>query len=226
MRARARRPLDAGRGMSAHSSKIQSDARSSFCGAAEGGINAGGARRETPPRDSRRAARLRPGQGAGLSRRPGTRPRSSAPRHRATCYEELEHWGAVFYRTEDGRIARRPFGAAGDAAHEPMPAEHHPGPRADPGALRKQVIRRKASACTTEYFAWKLVETLAAAAVGADRLRISVHGGIEGDPGPHGSDPRRPGGAGRLLRRRRRTPHAVHRRRGHGRWRCEAGVAL
>jgi succinate dehydrogenase / fumarate reductase flavoprotein subunit len=26
---------------------------------------------------------------------------------------ELEHWGAVFSRTEDGRIAQRPFGAAG-----------------------------------------------------------------------------------------------------------------
>jgi succinate dehydrogenase / fumarate reductase flavoprotein subunit len=27
---------------------------------------------------------------------------------------ELEHWGAVFSRTEDGRIAQRPFGAAGE----------------------------------------------------------------------------------------------------------------
>ena len=26
---------------------------------------------------------------------------------------QLEHWGAVFSRTEDGRIAQRPFGAAG-----------------------------------------------------------------------------------------------------------------
>jgi succinate dehydrogenase / fumarate reductase flavoprotein subunit len=26
---------------------------------------------------------------------------------------ELEHWGAVFSRTEDGRIAQRPFGGAG-----------------------------------------------------------------------------------------------------------------
>src|SRR5581483_8963071 len=26
---------------------------------------------------------------------------------------ELEHWGAVFSRTNDGRIAQRPFGAAG-----------------------------------------------------------------------------------------------------------------
>src|SRR5262249_55994774 len=26
---------------------------------------------------------------------------------------ELENWGAVFSRTEDGRIAQRPFGAAG-----------------------------------------------------------------------------------------------------------------
>ncbi len=27
---------------------------------------------------------------------------------------QLEHWGAVFSRTEDGRIAQRPFGAAGE----------------------------------------------------------------------------------------------------------------
>src|ERR687897_2394977 len=27
---------------------------------------------------------------------------------------ELEHWGAVFSRTPEGRIAQRPFGAAGD----------------------------------------------------------------------------------------------------------------
>src|ERR1700730_11723848 len=27
---------------------------------------------------------------------------------------ELENWGAVFSRTEDGRIAQRPFGAAGE----------------------------------------------------------------------------------------------------------------
>src|SRR5947209_17329125 len=27
---------------------------------------------------------------------------------------QLEHWGAVFSRTDDGRIAQRPFGAAGE----------------------------------------------------------------------------------------------------------------
>ena len=27
---------------------------------------------------------------------------------------QLEHWGAVFSRTEDGKIAQRPFGAAGE----------------------------------------------------------------------------------------------------------------
>jgi succinate dehydrogenase / fumarate reductase flavoprotein subunit len=30
---------------------------------------------------------------------------------------QLENWGAVFSRTEDGRIAQRPFGAAGAPAH-------------------------------------------------------------------------------------------------------------
>ncbi len=47
---------------------------------------------------------------------------------------QLENWGAVFSRTDDGRIAQRPFGAAGAPAHG-LRRRHH-RPRADPGALR------------------------------------------------------------------------------------------
>jgi succinate dehydrogenase flavoprotein subunit len=67
---------------------------------------------------------------------------------------ELENWGAVFSRTEDGRIAQRPFGAAG-------------APRTAYAAditghvliqvLYEQVVRRKIRVYE-EYFAWKLVE--------------------------------------------------------------------
>jgi succinate dehydrogenase / fumarate reductase flavoprotein subunit len=67
---------------------------------------------------------------------------------------ELEHWGAVFSRTEDGRIAQRPFGAAG-------------APRTAYAAditghvliqvLYEQVVKR-AIPVYDEFFAWKLVE--------------------------------------------------------------------
>src|SRR5918912_4043993 len=67
---------------------------------------------------------------------------------------ELENWGAVFSRTEDGRIAQRPFGAAG-------------APRTAYAAditghvliqvLYEQVVRRNIPVYE-EFFAWKLVE--------------------------------------------------------------------
>ncbi|MFN2468537.1 MAG: FAD-binding protein [Gaiellaceae bacterium] len=66
---------------------------------------------------------------------------------------ELEHWGAVFSRTEDGRIAQRPFGAAG----EPRTAY-----AADITGhvliqvLYEQVMKRDLRVYE-EYFAWKLV---------------------------------------------------------------------
>src|SRR5438093_3434623 len=65
---------------------------------------------------------------------------------------ELEHWGAVFSRTDDGRIAQRPFGAAG-------------APRTAYAAditghvliqvLYEQVVKRDIRVYD-EYFAWKL----------------------------------------------------------------------
>src|SRR5438477_3789890 len=66
---------------------------------------------------------------------------------------QLENWGAVFSRTEDGRIAQRPFGAAG----EPRTAY-----AADITGhvliqvLYEQVMKRDIRVYE-EYFAWKLV---------------------------------------------------------------------
>ncbi|HMJ00697.1 MAG TPA: FAD-binding protein, partial [Gaiellaceae bacterium] len=66
---------------------------------------------------------------------------------------QLEHWGAVFSRTEDGRIAQRPFGAAG----EPRTAY-----AADITGhvliqvLYEQMMKRDVLVYE-EYFAWKLV---------------------------------------------------------------------
>jgi succinate dehydrogenase / fumarate reductase flavoprotein subunit len=67
---------------------------------------------------------------------------------------ELEHWGAVFSRTEDGRIAQRPFGAAGEprTAYAADITGHvlvH--------VLYEQVMKRDLRAYE-EWFAWKLVE--------------------------------------------------------------------
>ena len=66
---------------------------------------------------------------------------------------QLENWGAVFSRTEDGRIAQRPFGAAG----EPRTAY-----AADitghvlVKVLYEQVMKRDIKVYE-EWFAWKLV---------------------------------------------------------------------
>jgi succinate dehydrogenase / fumarate reductase, flavoprotein subunit len=67
---------------------------------------------------------------------------------------QLEHWGAVFSRTEDGRIAQRPFGAAGEprTAYAADITGHvlvH--------VLYEQVMKRDIKTYE-EWFAWKLVE--------------------------------------------------------------------
>ena len=66
---------------------------------------------------------------------------------------QLEHWGAVFSRTEDGRIAQRPFGAAGEprTAYAADITGHvlvH--------VLYEQVMKRELTVYE-EFFAWKLV---------------------------------------------------------------------
>jgi succinate dehydrogenase / fumarate reductase flavoprotein subunit len=66
---------------------------------------------------------------------------------------QLEHWGAVFSRTEDGRIAQRPFGAAGEprTAYAADITGHvlvH--------VLYEQVMKRDIRTYE-EFFAWKLV---------------------------------------------------------------------
>jgi succinate dehydrogenase / fumarate reductase flavoprotein subunit len=66
----------------------------------------------------------------------------------------LEHWGAVFSRTEDGRIAQRPFGAAGEprTAYAADITGHvlvH--------VLYEQVMKRDLKVYE-EFFVWRLVE--------------------------------------------------------------------
>jgi succinate dehydrogenase / fumarate reductase, flavoprotein subunit len=66
---------------------------------------------------------------------------------------QLERWGAVFSRTEDGRIAQRPFGAAGEprTAYAADITGHvlvH--------VLYEQIVKREIPAYE-EFFAWKLV---------------------------------------------------------------------
>jgi succinate dehydrogenase / fumarate reductase flavoprotein subunit len=65
---------------------------------------------------------------------------------------QLENWGAVFSRTEDGRIAQRPFGAAGEprTAYAADITGHvlvH--------VLYEQVMKREIKVYE-EYFVWKL----------------------------------------------------------------------
>jgi succinate dehydrogenase / fumarate reductase, flavoprotein subunit len=73
---------------------------------------------------------------------------------------QLEHWGAVFSRTPDGRIAQRPFGAAGEprTAYAADITGHvliH--------VLYEQVMKRDIKTYE-EFFAWQLV-------VGDDRCQ-------------------------------------------------------
>jgi succinate dehydrogenase / fumarate reductase, flavoprotein subunit len=66
---------------------------------------------------------------------------------------QLENWGAVFSRTEDGRIAQRPFGAAG--APRTAYAADITG-HVLVHVLYEQVMKREIPAYE-EYFAWHLV---------------------------------------------------------------------
>jgi len=67
---------------------------------------------------------------------------------------QLEHWGAVFSRTEDGRIAQRPFGAAG--APRTAYAADITG-HVLVHVLYEQVMKRNITTYE-EFFAWRLVE--------------------------------------------------------------------
>ena len=67
---------------------------------------------------------------------------------------QLEHWGAVFSRTDDGRIAQRPFGAAG--APRTAYAADITG-HVLVQVLYEQVMKRDI-ATYEEFFAWRLVE--------------------------------------------------------------------
>ncbi len=67
---------------------------------------------------------------------------------------QLEHWGAVFSRTEEGKIAQRPFGAAG--APRTAYAADITG-HVLVHVLYEQVMKRDILTYE-EYFAWRLVE--------------------------------------------------------------------
>ena len=81
-----------------------------------------------------------------------TRSRSSAPKRPSDVYQ-LENWGAVFSRTEDGRIAQRPFGAAG--APRTAYAADITG-HVLVQVLYEQLMKRDILVYE-EYFAWRLV---------------------------------------------------------------------
>ena len=67
---------------------------------------------------------------------------------------QLEHWGAVFSRTDEGKIAQRPFGAAG--APRTAYAADITG-HVLVHVLYEQVMKRDILTYE-EYFAWRLVE--------------------------------------------------------------------
>ena len=110
---------------------------------------------------------------------------------------QLEHWGAVFSRTADGRIAQRPFGAAGEprTAYAADITGHvliH--------VLYEQVMKRDIPTYE-EFFAWKLVvdDGRCQGVIAWDLL----HGGLKLDRREDG-DPR-DGRRGPALHGRRRT---------------------
>ena len=121
---------------------------------------------------------------------------------------QLEHWGAVFSRTPDGKIAQRPFGAAG----EPRTAY-----AADiTGHVLLQVlyeqIMKRDLLVYDEWFAWKLVVD--------DGPLPGRHllGPRERRPGdarrrrPSSSAPAAPGGCTSARRTRTRAPATAWRR--------------
>ena len=121
----------------------------SHSGAAEGGINAalGNASEDDPEKHAFDTVK-------------GSDYLGDQDAIEALCQEapgdvyQLEHWGAVFSRTEDGKIAQRPFGAAGEprTAYAADITGHvlvH--------VLYEQVMRRDITTYE-EWFAWKLVE--------------------------------------------------------------------
>ena len=155
-------------------------------------------RSATPPRTARSST------GTTRSRAPTTsatrtRSRSSARRGRATS-SSSSAGAPVFSRTPDGRIAQRPFGAAG-------------APRTAYAAditghvliqvLYEQLVKREIKVYE-EYFAWKLVEDggRCAGVVCWDLL----HGGVKAISGEDGRSSRPEAQAASTSARPTRTP--------------------
>ncbi len=111
---------------------------------------------------------------------------------------QLEHWGAVFSRNEDGRLAQRPFGAAGSprtvfAADITGHVLIH--------VLYEQLMKRVAQDASRmtvyeEYFAWRLV--VAGGRCGGVICWDLLHGGLKLIGG--GATVLATGGAGRIYR--------------------------
>ena len=126
---------------------------------------------------------------------------------------QLEHWGAVFSRADDGRLAQRPFGAAGS-------------PRTVFAAditghvliqvLYEQLVKRDIQVYE-EYFAWKLVEDggRCQGVIAWDLL----HGGLQTIAGRDDRPRDRRDRADLPRSRRTRTPAPATARR----WRCGSG---
>src|ERR671932_1521978 len=120
----------------------------SHSGAAEGGINAalGNAKEDSPETHAYDTVKGSDYLGDQDSIEVFTR---EAP---GDIYQ-LEHWGAYFSRREDGKLAQRPFGAAG--APRTVYAADITG-HVLIQVLYEQACRR-AIPCYEEYFAWRLV---------------------------------------------------------------------
>ena len=123
---------------------------------------------------------------------------------------QLEHWGAFFSRREDGKLAQRPFGAAGS-------------PRTVYAAditghvliqvLYEQLVKRDITVYE-EYFAWKLVEN-----DGRCQGVICL-----GSPERRPQDGRREDGRARDRRPGPHLPHDDQRLRVHRRRRCDGAA--
>ena len=96
---------------------------------------------------------------------------------------QLENWGAVFSRTEDGRIAQRPFGAAG--APRTAYAADITG-HVLVQVLYEQMMKRDILVYE-EYFAWRLVvdddRCQGGHLLGPARRRPEADRGEDHDPG-------------------------------------------
>ena len=126
---------------------------------------------------------------------------------------QLEHWGAFFSRREDGKLAQRPFGAAG--SKRTVFAADITG-HVLIQVLYEQLVKRNITVYE-EYFAWKLVENdgRCQGVICWDLL----NGGLQDGRREDGRCSRRAARGGSTARRRTRTRAPATERR----WRSTSG---